>query len=73
MIFWTCLFKKELHYREVMREFLFTLYIAIYVAKAVPLRATKALGGGGWRYSSYSFSTSVLDGVSGKRHAPAAL
>jgi hypothetical protein len=25
------------------------------------------------RYSSYSFSTSALDGVSGQRHAPAAL
>jgi hypothetical protein len=24
-------------------------------------------------YNSYSFSTSVLDGVSGERHAPAAL
>jgi hypothetical protein len=32
--------------------------------------------GGAWgerRYSSYSFSTSALDGVSGQRHAPAAL
>jgi hypothetical protein len=47
MIFWTCLFEKELHYREIMREFLFALCIAIYVAKAVPLRATKALWGGG--------------------------
>jgi hypothetical protein len=25
------------------------------------------------RYSSYSFTTSVLDGVSGQHHAPAAL
>jgi hypothetical protein len=25
------------------------------------------------KYSSYSFSTSALDGVSGQRHAPAAL
>jgi hypothetical protein len=25
------------------------------------------------RYSSYSFTTSALDGVSGQRHAPAAL
>jgi hypothetical protein len=30
-------------------------------AKAVPLHATKALRGGG-KYSSYSFSTSALDG-----------
>jgi hypothetical protein len=32
--------------------------------------------GGAWRerrYSSYSFLTSALDGVSGQRHAPAAL
>jgi hypothetical protein len=32
--------------------------------------------GGAWgerRYSSYSFTTSALDGVSGQRHAPAAL
>jgi hypothetical protein len=32
--------------------------------------------GGAWEdrmYSSYSFLTSVLDGVSGQRHAPAAL
>jgi hypothetical protein len=29
--------------------------------------------GGGEDYSSYSFSTSALDGVSGQRHAPAAL
>jgi hypothetical protein len=28
---------------------------------------------GGEEYSSYSFSTSALDGVSGQRHAPAAL
>jgi hypothetical protein len=32
--------------------------------------------GGGWgerRYSSYSFTTTALDGVSGQHHAPAAL
>jgi hypothetical protein len=29
--------------------------------------------GGERRYSSYSFSTSALDGVSGQRHASAAL
>jgi hypothetical protein len=40
-------------------------------AKAVPLHATQALGGR--KYSSYSFSTSALDGVSGQRHAPTAL
>jgi hypothetical protein len=39
--------------------------------KAVPLHAMEALGGE--KYSSYSFSTSALDGVSGQRHAPAAL
>jgi hypothetical protein len=39
-------------------------------AKAVPLHAMKAFG---WRGdSSYSFSTSALDGVSAHRHAPAA-
>jgi hypothetical protein len=32
-----------------------------------------ALGGGGGEYSFYSFLTSALDGVSGQRHAPAAL
>jgi hypothetical protein len=40
-------------------------------AKAVPLRATKAVGER--TYSSYSFSTSTLEGVSSQRHAPAAL
>jgi hypothetical protein len=40
-------------------------------AKAVPLHATMALVGRG--YSPYSLPTSVLDGVSGERHAPAAL
>jgi hypothetical protein len=34
-----------------------------------PLRAMQAPRG---RYSSYSFMTSALDGVSGQRHAPAA-
>jgi hypothetical protein len=29
--------------------------------------------GGERRYSSYSFTTSALDGVSGQHHAPAAL
>jgi hypothetical protein len=29
--------------------------------------------GGGRKYSSYSFSTSALDGVSDQRHAPAVL
>jgi hypothetical protein len=40
-------------------------------AKAVPLHATQALGGE--KYSSYSFLTSALDGMSGQRHAPVAL
>jgi hypothetical protein len=42
--------------------------------KAVPLRATKALGGEK-SYRSYSFLTSALDGrgVSGQRHALAAI
>jgi hypothetical protein len=39
--------------------------------KAVPLYAMEVLGER--RYSSYSFSTSALDGVSGQLHAPAAL
>jgi hypothetical protein len=30
-------------------------------------------GLGGRRYSSYSFMTSAINGVSGQRHAPAAL
>jgi hypothetical protein len=41
-------------------------------SKAVPLHAMEALGGER-RYSSYSFTTSALDGVSGQLHAPAAL
>jgi hypothetical protein len=36
---------------------------------AVPLHVTKVLREGN-RYSSYPFSTSALDGVSGQRHAP---
>jgi hypothetical protein len=40
--------------------------------KAVPLHATKALGGDR-EYSFYSFSTSTQMGVSGQRHALAAL
>jgi hypothetical protein len=31
-------------------------------AKAIPLHAAKELGGGGSKYSSYSFSTSAVDG-----------
>jgi hypothetical protein len=41
-------------------------------AKAVPLHATEALGGGQRRYSC-SFTTSALDGVSGQRHVLATL
>jgi hypothetical protein len=41
-------------------------------SKAVPLHAMEALWGER-RYSSYSFTTSALDGVSGQHHAPAAL
>jgi len=40
--------------------FLYSLFSATKKAKAVPLHATKALGGE--EYSSYSFSTSALDG-----------
>jgi hypothetical protein len=40
--------------------------------KAVPLH-TQGGAGGKRMYSSYSFTTSALDGVSGQRHAPAAL
>jgi hypothetical protein len=40
--------------------------------KAIPLFAMQALMGE-IRYSSYSFSTSALDEVSGQRHAPAVL
>jgi hypothetical protein len=43
-------------------------------SKAVPLHAMVELGGRGDIYISYSFLTSALDGgVSGQRHAPAAL
>jgi hypothetical protein len=31
-------------------------------AKSVPLHAVEALGGGGWKYSSYSYLTSALNG-----------
>jgi hypothetical protein len=40
-------------------------------SKAVPLRHESAKGESS--YSSYSFLTSALDGVSGQRHAPAAM
>jgi hypothetical protein len=40
-------------------------------SKAVPLHAVEALWGE--EYSSYSFTTSALDGVGGQRHAPSAL
>jgi hypothetical protein len=44
------------------------------VSKAISLQASEVLGGGGGRgYSSYSFSTLALDGVTGQRHAPVAL
>jgi hypothetical protein len=39
--------------------------------KSVPLHAKKSIGSKEG-YSSYSFSTSALDGVSGQRHAKAA-
>jgi hypothetical protein len=42
-----------------------------YIGKAVPLRHAGAKGERS--YSFYSFMTSALDGVSGQRHAPAAL
>jgi hypothetical protein len=41
-------------------------------SKAVPIHAMVALGGER-RYSSYSFLTSALDGMSGQRRASAAL
>jgi hypothetical protein len=41
-------------------------------AKDVPLYAMKTLGGKEV-YSSYSFLTSALDGVSGQRYSPTAL
>jgi hypothetical protein len=42
------------------------------IGKAVP-QHTYGGAGGKRMYSSYSFTTSALDGVSGQRHAPAAL
>jgi hypothetical protein len=36
------------------------------------MKATEALGGE-MKYSTYSFSTSALDGVTGQRQAPAAI
>jgi hypothetical protein len=39
-------------------------------SKAVPLHAMRRLGE---RYSSYSFTSSALDGVSGQRNVPTAL
>jgi hypothetical protein len=45
------------------------VYCLLKKAKAVPLRAMKALWGER-RYSSYSYLTSALDGVSCQRHAP---
>jgi hypothetical protein len=62
-----------------------TLYTDVFVyktercSKTVFLKKVKQSRYTPWRrmgerrYSSYSFSTSALDGVSGQRHAPAAL
>jgi hypothetical protein len=47
-------------------------YITTSKSKAVPLYAMEALGVER-RYSSYSFTTSALDGVSGHNQAPDAL
>jgi hypothetical protein len=43
----------------------------MYKGKALPQHTYR--GGGGKGVSSYSFTTSALDGMSGQRHAPAAL
>jgi hypothetical protein len=40
-------------------------------SKSVPLRHASVKGE--WKYSSKSFLTSVADGLSDQRHAPAAL
>jgi hypothetical protein len=56
------------------------VYIMVPYMDLALLRKTKAVPqhtyGGAWgerSYSSYSFTTSAIDGVSGQRHAPAAL
>jgi hypothetical protein len=50
------------------------IYIYIYIYIYISSPATRHEGAWGKRrYSSYSFSTSALDGVSGQRHAPVAL
>jgi hypothetical protein len=46
----------EFHVQDVRKQ---ARLVSMY-SKAVPLHATKALGGE--RYSSYSFTTSALDG-----------
>jgi hypothetical protein len=50
------------------------MYVCIYIYKAKQSRYTPwRRFGGERRYSSYSFSTSALDGVNGQHHTPAAL
>jgi hypothetical protein len=51
-----------------------TLSQSIYMLKRLKLsHYTPRRRLGERRYSSYSFSTSAVDGVRGQRHAPAAL
>jgi hypothetical protein len=56
-----------------VRVFVLRIYTHHYQVNKLssPTNAMEALGEG--RYSSYSFTTSALDGVSGQRHSPAAL
>jgi hypothetical protein len=49
------------------------VYTCIFISKSKQFHNKPMEAQGGVMYSSYSFTTSALDGVSGQRHAPAAL
>jgi hypothetical protein len=58
---------------ETPNTVMFAMF-AMLLGNGIRCPATRHEGAWGERrYSSYSFSTSALDGVSGQRHAPAAL
>jgi hypothetical protein len=49
------------------------VYTCIFISKSKQFHNKPMEAQGGVMYSSYSFTTSAIDGVSGRRHAPAAL
>jgi hypothetical protein len=64
----------SLYIRQRLFVYLRVLLLQKSIKEAKEIAQYTYGGAGGERmYSSYSFTTSVLDGVSGQRHAPAAL